>query len=162
MDKSLDSLSADLKPLVYELLARLVERQALVMIVQTGRTLEEHQANLAAGTSWTRHSKHLSRKLRRPAAGSGEDDHVDAIDLCPWEVWTAAPGGDKISWDSKHPTWAVIGELAEALGLRWGGRWAQRDLGHVEWLFPGEQYRDIPISSAAYREHGVPPTKGTV
>ena len=39
---------------------------------------------------------------------------------------------------SEKDPWAMrgyqlYGEVAESLGLRWGGRWAMRDLGHTEW-----------------------------
>jgi hypothetical protein len=51
---------------------------------------------------------------------------------------------------------AAVVEIGEALGLRSGGRWEHpHDPGHLELLFPGEHYRDIPISSAAYQQHGL-------
>jgi peptidoglycan L-alanyl-D-glutamate endopeptidase CwlK len=34
-------------------------------------------------------------------------------------------------WGPEHP-WQLLGELAESVGLTWGGRWTIRDLGHVE------------------------------
>ena len=135
MSRALDDLSAAFKPLVYEVLARLVERNALVCIVDTGRTLEEHRANLANGTSRTARSKHLPRSMRGFAETDPDAGKSDAIDLAPWEVWQAH-GADKVSWDAAHPTFAVIGELGESLGLRWGGRWADpHDPGHLELVF---------------------------
>lgn len=43
---------------------------------------------------------------------------------------------------SERDPWAMrgyqlYGELAESLGLGWGGRWELMDLGHVEWPRPG-------------------------
>lgn len=147
MDRSLDSLSSQFKPIVFELLARLVERGVYVLIVQTGRTLAEHRQNLANGTSRTSLSKHLPRELRgfAPELRSGLPDpdasKSDAIDLCPYDLFQIA-GPDKLAWN-EHETpattaaWATIGEEAERLGLRWGGRWHDpHDPGHVEYVFP--------------------------
>lgn len=159
MDRALDSLSTDFKPVVIEILARLVERGVHVMIVQTSRTPEEHQANLANGTSATPHSKHLPRRLRGRIEGTADDDKADAIDLCPFSVWQLA-GPDKLQWSEATPEAAAafeaIRDLGEAMGLRSGARWTSpHDPGHLEWLFPGERYRDIPASSAAFLAHGL-------
>jgi hypothetical protein len=61
MSRKLDDLSSDLRPKAFELLARLTERKCLVLIVDTLRTREEHEANLRAGTSKTALSKHPPR-----------------------------------------------------------------------------------------------------
>jgi len=139
MNRSLDALTSDFKPLAIELIARLVERGVQPLIVQTLRTLEEHRVNLANGTSRTARSKHLPRKMRGFDSGTADDGKADAIDLCPYLVYTLAPGGDKLSWDTATPparaAWSAIGEVAEMLGLRWGGRWDLKDYGHAELVF---------------------------
>ena len=33
--------------------------------------------------------------------------------------------------------YALYGQVAERLGLTWGGRWQLQDFGHVEWRKPG-------------------------
>lgn len=33
--------------------------------------------------------------------------------------------------------YALYGEVAESLGLTWGGRWKMMDFGHIEWRKPG-------------------------
>jgi peptidoglycan L-alanyl-D-glutamate endopeptidase CwlK len=43
---------------------------------------------------------------------------------------------------SEKDPWAargyeLYGEVAERMGLTWGGRWRMLDLGHVEWRKPG-------------------------
>lgn len=114
-----------------ELLARLVERGVLVAIVSTGRTEVEHQLNLANGTSWTPRSKHLPRKVRGWPATDVDANKSDAIDLCPYETY-ALHGADKLQWDPADASWKVMGEIGESLGLRWGGRWKQQDMGHFE------------------------------
>lgn len=35
--------------------------------------------------------------------------------------------------------YALFGQVAEQMGLTWGGRWKMADLGHVEWRKPGVQ-----------------------
>jgi hypothetical protein len=160
MDRALDSLSSEFKPLAIEVIARCVERGVHLLIVQTLRTPEEHRQNLANGTSAARLSKHLPRQLRGLVAGTADDQKADAIDLVPFEVWQLA-GPDKVIWsdiaspEAKAAFGAII-ELGEMLGLRSGGRWiAPHDPGHLELLFPGEHYRDIPVTSAAFAAHGV-------
>lgn len=160
MDRALDSLSSDFKPILIDVLARLVERGIAVMIVQTSRTAAEHAANLTSGASAVSVSKHEPRKLRGHISGTADDTKADAIDLCPYSTYQLK-GEDKLQWsDDDSPeaqaAFAAIGEIGEAHGLRWGGRWTSpHDPGHLEYLFPNERYRDIPVTSAAYREHGI-------
>ena len=136
MSQSLDALSSSFRLRVFEVLARLIERDVMVMIIQTLRTPEQQAEYLARGASWTPLSTHLPRRLR---GLTDEPERCDAIDLCPYAVYTAAPGGDKLAWDESHPHWQVIGEVVERIdGLRWGGRFrppAKPDLGHVELVF---------------------------
>ena len=122
MSRRLDDLSPRFRPLAVELLARLTEAGIPVMVIDTLRTPEEHAANLAKGVSWTTRSKHLDG---------------DAIDICPWAVYDVA-GPDKLLWDAGHPVWARIGAIGESLGLRWGGRWKQKDMGHFEYVAPAD------------------------
>jgi hypothetical protein len=120
VSRLLNDLSPRFRPLAVELLARLAEAGIAVMIIDTRRTPEEHAHNLAIGVSWTQHSKHLDG---------------DAIDICPYSVYDAH-GPDKLLWDAGDPIWAKVGAIGEALGLRWGGRWKQKDMGHFEYLEP--------------------------
>jgi peptidoglycan L-alanyl-D-glutamate endopeptidase CwlK len=119
MSRALNDLSPRFRPLAIELLARCVEAGIPVMVVDTLRTPAEHAANVAKGVSWTTRSKHLTG---------------DAIDVCPYDVYQES-GPDKLHWQD-GPVWQRIGLLGEALGLRWGGRWKQKDLGHFEYVTP--------------------------
>lgn len=121
MSQALDDLDPRFKVLAIELLARLVEAKLPVLIVETRRTPAQQAINLAKGVSWVVHSKHLDGL---------------AMDLVPYSVYTLAPGGDKLEWDGSNPAWQTIGRIAKSLGLRWGGDWQQRDLGHVEYVEP--------------------------
>lgn len=116
MDRKLASLKAPFKSKVDKFLALTVEAGIPVMIIQTSRTPEEHAANLAAGRSWIKHSKHLDGL---------------AIDICPYAVYDLK-GPDKLQWDSKDPVWLVLGLIGESCGMTWGGRWTVRDMGHFE------------------------------
>lgn len=133
MSRKLDDLSSDLRPLAFELLARLTERGVAVMIVDTLRTEAEHLDNLRKGTSAAKLSRHLPRRLRRACAADDPNrEKSDAMDVCPYEVY-AAVGPDKLRWDATAPEWKVIGEEAHKLGLVWGGGWkVPFDPGHVE------------------------------
>lgn len=115
MSRSLDDLSPRFRPLAITLIERAVAAGIRVRIIDTLRTPAEHAANLKAGVSWTTRSKHLDG---------------DAIDLCP--VALLATKG----WSPNSPLWLELGAIGEVLGLRWGGRWKQRDLGHFEYVAP--------------------------
>jgi len=41
-------------------------------------------------------------------------------------------GPDKIRWEETDTAWLKIGQIGESLGLVWGGRWKQKDLGHFQ------------------------------
>lgn len=123
MSRKLDDLSPRMRPLAVELLARCVEQGIMVMIVDTLRTEAEQQANVAKGVSWTLKSKHLI----------GE-----AIDIAPYETY-ALHGADKLRWDETDHVWQRIGEIGQAIGLKWGviKRGLRIDLGHFEYLDRG-------------------------
>ena len=120
MNRSLDALSARFRPKAVELLARAVEADLAIRIIQTLRTPEEHAANLAKKVSWIAHSRHLDG---------------DAIDLCPYDIWDSH-GPNKLAWDGSDPSWAKLAAIGRSLGLRCGYDWAQRDLGHFEYADP--------------------------
>ncbi len=122
MSRRLDDLHTHFRPLAVELLARLTEAGIPVMVVDTLRTMEEHKANLAKGTSWVSHSLHLDGL---------------AIDVAPWKVYDLH-GPDKLEWDADDPVWQRIGRIGESLGLIWGGRWKKRDMGHFEHPTPSK------------------------
>src|SRR5438309_6366593 len=116
MDRSLDSLDDIFKPYALHLLARLVEAEIPVLIVNTRRTDEEQAANLLRGVSWVQHSKH--------------QDGL-AIDIVPYYYWHG-DGEKSLDWNPNAPVWGRIGAIGEKIGLVWGGRWTRRDLGHFE------------------------------
>lgn len=120
MSRALNDLADPFRPLVYELIARCIEAGIMVFVVNTRRTAAEQAQNLANGVSWVVHSKH--------------QDGL-AIDLCPYTVYQEV-GASKLNWDANDPNWNRMGVIGESLGLRWGGRWKQADLGHFEYVAP--------------------------
>lgn len=138
-DRSLDSLSSEFYPKACEWVARVTARGIAVMIVQTSRTPAEAKANVSNGTSRNSASLHLPRSLRWNSLrmlAAADANKADAMDIAPWGVWQLH-GDDKLQWDTKDPAWSVIGEEAERVGLRWGGRWRDPfDPGHAELILP--------------------------
>ncbi len=111
MSRRLNHLDCKFKVMAFELLARTVEAGIPVKIISTKRTHREQSKLIAEGRSWTKNSRHLTG---------------NAIDIVPLEVL------DKKDWDPGNPVWEKLGAIGERVGLRWGGRWKQRDMGHFE------------------------------
>lgn len=123
MSRRLNDLSPTFKPYAVELLARFTEAGIPVCIVDTLRTPEEHAKNLANGTSWTKHSLHLTG---------------DAIDICPYDMYQLH-GRQKLQWNSKDPVWERLARIGEAMGLECGYRWQQKDCGHFQLPRPAQK-----------------------
>lgn len=118
----LDKLDLRFRPKAVELIARAAEWRVPVQIVQTLRTPEEQALFVRTGRSWTPFSKHLPD----PVSGLSR-----AIDISPYEVYQLN-GPDKPVQRASDPVWQVLGQIGEALGLRWGGRWKVPDCYHFE------------------------------
>lgn len=126
--RSLAHCSTQLRPLLDLLLLRLTDDQVDYRVISVLRTLEEHRANLAKGTSSALLSFHLPRHLRIPGLPLDDPDYEksDAVDF-------ALVKDGRLSWDTSLPGWQLIGHHAEAVGLEWGGRWKKPyDPGHVQ------------------------------
>lgn len=140
MSRALSDLHPKSRPVFAEFLARLVEAQLLVLIVFTGRTPLEQAQLYAIGRSdgqpaskqvtWTLDSKHVMTPERGMKAL--------AIDVCPYELYTLAPGGDKLQWSDSDPAWDKIGAIGVACGLKWGVvvDGVRKDKGHFEYIGP--------------------------
>lgn len=120
MSRALNDLAPVFRPFAFELLARAAEAGIPCFIVDTLRTEAQQAVNVSTGHSWVTHSKH--------------QDGL-AIDLCPYLQYDAN-GPDKLAWNADDPNWAKLGAIGKALGLRWGGDWQQKDLGHFEYVAP--------------------------
>lgn len=111
MSRRLEDLAPEFRTLAEELLSRLGNAGIDVLVVYTRRTPEEQAALIAARRSWTPKSRHLTGH---------------AIDVVPPEL-AKLP-----NWAPEDPLWERIGVIGEEMGLRWGGRWRQRDCPHFE------------------------------
>lgn len=120
MSRKLNDLDPRFRPLAVEFLARLVEARIQVMIIDTLRTPEEHRANLEKRVSWVTKSKHLEGL---------------AIDVAPYQQYLLH-GSNKLQWDGSDAIWTPIGEIGEACGMKWGGRWKVGDFSHFEYVEP--------------------------
>ena len=124
MGRRLDELDPTFRPLAVEFLARLTEAGVPVKIVSTGRTATEQAEAVRRGASKVERSRHQDGM---------------AIDVVPYDIFQLA-GPDKLQWSTADPVWQTIGQIAESLGLRWGGRFGEKpagagngwDPGHVE------------------------------
>ncbi len=122
-EKSLDKLDPRMCSLVEALLSKAAAAGVALQVINTLRTPEQQAANVANGVSWTSNSLHLPQ----PPYGLSL-----AIDLCPIQYLTMK------NWNPSGEDWQIIGEIGESLGLRWGGRWKQRDMGHFEYVISHE------------------------
>lgn len=120
----LDKLDSRIRPLAEALIENARAAGIALRVINTLRTTEEHQLDLFNGVSWTNNSLHLPQP---------PDGLSLAIDVCPLVYVTMK------NWNPSGPYWLEIGEMGEALGLRWGGRWKQRDLGHFELRVPASK-----------------------
>lgn len=116
MSTKLHDLAPRFRPFAIALLANFVEARIPVVIVCTLRTAEEQKQAIDSGHSWVRHSRHQDGM---------------AIDVCPLETYNLH-GANKLQWDASDSIWEKMGLIGESLGLRWGGRWQQKDMGHFE------------------------------
>ncbi len=78
-------------------------------------------AGMAPLKSWER-----NRKVTNAAAGQSRHEFGEAFDVVPmrWDQRLTP------NWASKH--WTKLGEIGEALGLEWGGRWRKPDRPHFQ------------------------------
>lgn len=88
---------------------------AHVHVAEGRRTIERQQALFSQGrtapgpkVTWTLSSRHLTGR-------AFDIDFVGVPASQVPQVW-----------------WSLAGQIGEALGLRWGGRWAVRDFRHFE------------------------------
>lgn len=136
MSRKLGDLCPRFRPLAESVIARCVEAGQMVMIVDTLRTQVEQAEYLRRGVSQTMNSLHLPQTRCGVCCEIRNSDGTlglsHAIDLAPYEEWSRK-GPDKLSWDSAHPGWQIIGQAARSVGLTWGGDWRTfKDLAHVQ------------------------------
>lgn len=140
MGKDPAELASYVLPLYQQFLVN-CEAAGLPCITEdTGRTLQEQKVNLAAGRSWTLHSKHLPQPPEMKS---------EAFDAVPKALVSLKYWGWNGTIETSDPRWLKVGEIGEALGLEWGGRWpvnpprSRPDPGH--WQYIHKQQRDLSL-----------------
>ncbi len=117
-----------------------MERRGFPMLVtDTLRTLQRQRALYAQGRTAPGRIVTYANGTVKPH-GTGKSNHQawpdgfgHAVD-CTFVVDLDSDGDmDDPTWDEDRP-WALYGEVAEAHGLSWGGRWKRPDRPHVELL----------------------------
>jgi peptidoglycan L-alanyl-D-glutamate endopeptidase CwlK len=88
-------------------LAELVRRRIPVVVIETWRSPERQADLVEQGKSQTLDSKHL---------------HGLAIDIAPVREYVDGKVKSLI-WDTRHPAWKEIAEVAKGYGIAWGGDW---------------------------------------
>ena len=111
MSRTIDALAPEFRLKAQALLDMSRAAGIELFVVETLRSEAQHKINLAAGKSWTRHSRH--------------QDGL-AIDVVPIALM------DKPDWAPGDQLWCQVVEIAESLGLQAGARWRQRDYCHFE------------------------------
>lgn len=113
------TLEPHLRPLARQLVEAALGEGILLVITEGRRTLERQRALYAQGrtepgpiVTWTMKSRHLAGEA--------------------FDVGVLVKG--VLAWPDDDALWERIGQLGEAAGLRWGGRWkgGQRDRPHFE------------------------------
>lgn len=121
----LEGVRPDLRKKVERILAAMQALGFPMFVVSGNRSLEQQQALFAQGRT-------KPGKIVTNCDGvTKKSNHQDgrAVDC----AFVDDPLTEKIeTWDEKQP-WEVYGEMAEALGLTWGGRWRSvTDRPHIE------------------------------
>jgi peptidoglycan L-alanyl-D-glutamate endopeptidase CwlK len=94
-----------------------------VLVTQGLRTFAEQDALYAQGRTAP------GKIVTFAKAGQSYHNFGLAFDFVPLDAL------GKVDWNATHPAWGRIGELAESVGLEWGGRWTpkKRDLPHLQY-----------------------------
>jgi len=130
MGKSLDELASYFRPQVDAFLAECETVFGPMTIEDTGRDPVTQAADIAAGRSWTTHSKHLPQPPEMKS---------EAIDCLPRALLSVPYWGWNGTLENSDPRWLQMGLIGEALGLKWGGRFplnpphSRPDPGHWEY-----------------------------
>lgn len=126
---SVDLLLPSFRPVARRLLEALKERGFDPVARSTLRTAAEAAANAARGTG-IMDSMHC---------------YGAAMDvICGEHGWGCSKAGCEF--------YAALGEVAEALGLVWGGRWRKRDLPHVQCVRVADQNALRALTSQVERD----------
>jgi len=133
MGKELSALASYFRPQVDSFLADCEAAGLPLTIEDTDRDLDTQAADIAAGRSWTTHSKHLPQPPEMKS---------EAIDCVPTALLSVKQWGWYGTIKTSDPRWLQMGEIGEKNGMEWGGRWpvnpphSRPDPGHFQYKPP--------------------------
>ncbi|TXH46099.1 MAG: peptidase M15 [Desulfurellales bacterium] len=120
MSRRIEDLHLAMQPRVRRWLAACKDAGLDILVTCTMRTWQEQAALYAQGRTTP------GRIVTYARPGESAHNHGLALDFVP-----LAHG--KPQWSATHPHWAVAGELGEAAGLEWAGRWTKfREYPHLQ------------------------------
>jgi hypothetical protein len=134
--RDLNALASYFLPRARAFIADCAATGVPVRVVDTDRTRSEQQTKLAQGVSWTTYSKHEPQPPEQKS---------EALDVVPKAILEE----HKPNWDPDNPLWLKIGEIGEAHGMEWGGRWkhvnnGKGDPSHFQYKRPPAQVLTDP------------------
>lgn len=117
----------DLEPVTREMarcfLAKAEAAGLEVLVTSTLRTLTEQAALFALGRTRpgpdVTKARPLGRKVTWARPGTSAHNFGMAVDFVP--IYAGKP-----VWSDRSPLWHQLGELGEACGFEWAGRWPKR------------------------------------
>jgi hypothetical protein len=145
MGNSIDELASYVQPLCLQFIADCQMAGDPVTIEDTGRDYATQQADIAAGRSWTKNSKHLPQPPEMKS---------EAFDAVPRSLAILKQWGWYGAIESSDPRWLAMGERGEALGLEWGGRWhnnpphSRPDPGHFQFVHKVSESPEIGVEES--------------
>ena len=129
--RDMDLLHPNFRIIADRFISLCVEQKIAILIVETWRSQAAHEEDVANGNSWVTKSKHQTTMIKYIAGSPITIPASEAIDVCPYEIYELH-GRKKLEWDNDDPVWQKIGAIGESLGMKWGGRWRCKDMGHFQ------------------------------
>lgn len=121
MSRKLEDLDPDVRQMCQGLLAKAKEAGIDLVVTQTYRTPEQQAALYAQGRTLP------GNIVTHAPSGYSWHEFRRAFDVAI-SYFT----GDKTKADMYDGPWEQIGEMGEALGCEWGGRWKTPDRPHFQ------------------------------
>ena len=137
LHRDTQSLVPEFRRLVEELIKQLSEKKIPYFISETKREPIVQKAYYAQGrddlvmVNQLRHAAGLApispSENNRKITWTLNSHHMTgkAIDIYPMK-------DGSILWNGTEEDWKPIVEIAEALGIEWGGRWTEKDMPHFQ------------------------------
>lgn len=119
MSRKIDDLQPVVAAMCREFIKRCDEAGIDVIITSTLRTMEEQAALYAQGRT------KAGPRVTNAKPGESMHNHRCAFDYVPIK-------NGKADWNNIL-TFAKCGEIAESVGLEWGGRWKMKDYPHCQY-----------------------------